>query len=520
MLFSFLVRTLDNDFFFVFTMQSATSILPASMDNIDILNDSILLDDSSSMMDLEDTIAATTTTSRRLSSVSHGTTGGASSMMKDEMDDDLYDAGMMDFGGNVNHNITSQQHQATPQRHRIVSLETGTDCLRQRFMNSACSINIEQQFLPELAKIERPDLGMLRDRRSSSDPSSSSSSSTKLMNKQHQLVPSHSPCTTTTTTNTTTMTLIAANRHHANAAAAGTTSAFGMPSRTNSINSNNDSSDMLMSSGDLAEACKEFGFFDSANSNSLINNKSTTLDSKQGLFSTRELATLCTNFPTLVSLENQNVPPPPPPPPAPTTTMPSSMSSSNMDSSLFMSDTSTLQTLQIFLSLEDTANSTTPREVVQQPNEPQQRPRQEEPQARQDDDDDDDDDDTDVVVPTMFDVKCGRGGDTIQHNGHFIDLCEAMAEAYQATGRRGMEGKQGIIMSIINAIHAKQGRFIKQDSGVGGATTTNNGGAQSWQVLPLQGAIDKTSHCIRDILSKRRKNEQQQQLELERQTLT
>jgi hypothetical protein len=118
------------------------------------------------------------------------------------------------------------------------------------------------------------------------------------------------------------------------------------------------------------------------------------------------------------------------------------------------------------------------------------------------------DSDTNVVQePTEKDVLCGRGGDTIRHNVHFIDMCEAVADDYSATRQRGMDGKHGIAMGIVLAIQANQGRFIKQStSGCDGSD-----GAQHWQVLPLQGALDKTAHCIRDIINKRRKNEQQQQ---------
>jgi hypothetical protein len=129
------------------------------------------------------------------------------------------------------------------------------------------------------------------------------------------------------------------------------------------------------------------------------------------------------------------------------------------------------------------------------------------------DTEDNDDDDPRAVgpflvdVPTQYDVKCGRGGDTIQHNEHFIDMCEAKAEAYQAAGKRtrGTTGKHGIVMEIINAIEAKQGRFIKQTS------SKNHDGSQHWQVLSTQDAMKKTAHCIRDILRRRgRRNEQQQ----------
>jgi hypothetical protein len=129
-----------------------------------------------------------------------------------------------------------------------------------------------------------------------------------------------------------------------------------------------------------------------------------------------------------------------------------------------------------------------------------------------DNDDDDDDEGPHAVgpfevVPTQYDVKCGRGGDTIQHNEHFIDMCEAKAEAYHAAGKRtrGMSGKHGIVMEVINAIEAKQGRFIRQTS-----TSDTPDGDQHWEVLSTEDAMKKTAHCIRDILRRRgRSNEQQ-----------
>jgi hypothetical protein len=158
-----------------------------------------------------------------------------------------------------------------------------------------------------------------------------------------------------------------------------------------------------------------------------------------------------------------------------------------------MSDTSTMQTLEIFLSAEDAANSTGSREL-QQPDKPPP-PRPQEPHRAKKDNDDHVDG---VFVPTKFDVICGWRMDTIPRNGHFNDLCEAMAEAYQTTCKRG---RARIVLSIVNAIHEKQGRFIKQQR----YNDAADGVAQQWQVLSLQAAIDKISHCIRDIL-KRQKN--------------
>jgi hypothetical protein len=297
-----------------------------------------------------------------------------------------------------------------------------------------------------------------------------------------------------------------------------------MTSIFNSINSN--SSDM--SPGELAEGCKLFGLFDGASSNStaasLLSNKS-TMDIPV-LFSTDDA-----ELPTLA----ENVSPPPTPPlqqehqqPPPPKTMPG-MSMSRIPQYPFptlsfpapicvgpkygyfpppiMSDKSTRPN-------EDIASSIA-REV-QQPDDPAPPP-QRPPSV-----DDDDIHHVDVVVPTKFDVKCGRGSDTIQHNGHFIELCDARVDAYQATRKRKIDGKRGIVMSIVNAIHAKQGRFIRQESGVGSATTTttttttttNHGAtAQPWQVVPLKEAMDKTSHCLRDIVNRKRRKNEHQQLE-------
>jgi hypothetical protein len=70
--------------------------------------------------------------------------------------------------------------------------------------------------------------------------------------------------------------------------------------------------------------------------------------------------------------------------------------------------------------------------------------------------------DTVGIVPTQYDVKCDPGSwDTIRCNGFFIAMCENKAEAYAVERRRKSgKGKRRIVMEIVNAVQAKQGRFI------------------------------------------------------------
>jgi hypothetical protein len=97
------------------------------------------------------------------------------------------------------------------------------------------------------------------------------------------------------------------------------------------------------------------------------------------------------------------------------------------------------------------------------------------------------------VVPTDQDVLCGKGGRTLLHNRHFLQLCANFAEQYSGTTKRGMAGKRGIALKIIKEVRDGGGRFLKPHR--------NNKG---WEVITDEASITKVGHCIRDMARKTR----------------
>lgn len=93
------------------------------------------------------------------------------------------------------------------------------------------------------------------------------------------------------------------------------------------------------------------------------------------------------------------------------------------------------------------------------------------------------------ITPRPGDVLCGKGGDTIRHNRHFVRLCSEFAPEYSATKKRGPTGKKGIARKIINEIREENGRFLKYCKR-----------GELWEELSEAKAIEKVGHCIRDIV--------------------
>jgi hypothetical protein len=93
----------------------------------------------------------------------------------------------------------------------------------------------------------------------------------------------------------------------------------------------------------------------------------------------------------------------------------------------------------------------------------------------------------DCIFPSDFDVLCGKGGKTIEHNRHFILLCSQFTEAFKTKGR-GVNGKKGLALNIVRVIHGKDGRFLKpKDTGLG------------WTAISDDEAAKKVAHCLRDL---------------------
>jgi hypothetical protein len=99
-----------------------------------------------------------------------------------------------------------------------------------------------------------------------------------------------------------------------------------------------------------------------------------------------------------------------------------------------------------------------------------------------------------VVRPTVNDVLCGKGGKTVDHNLHYTRLCAQAVDDYVATNKRGWRGKKGVALKVVRTVHLAGGRFLKP-SYVG----------MGWDVMSEENSIDKTAHCIRDVMHRRRK---------------
>jgi hypothetical protein len=100
-----------------------------------------------------------------------------------------------------------------------------------------------------------------------------------------------------------------------------------------------------------------------------------------------------------------------------------------------------------------------------------------------------------VMSPTVNDVLCGKGGKTVDHNLHYTRLCVQVADDYDLTKKRGWSGKKGVASRVVRVVQKSGGRFLKPSStGMG------------WDVLSEEASVDKTAHCIRDVIHRHRKS--------------
>jgi hypothetical protein len=102
-----------------------------------------------------------------------------------------------------------------------------------------------------------------------------------------------------------------------------------------------------------------------------------------------------------------------------------------------------------------------------------------------------------VMSPAINDVLCGKGGKIVDHNLHYTRLCAQVADEYEATKKRGVNGKKGVALRVVRDVQQSGGRFLKPSStGMG------------WDVLSEEESLVKTLHCIRDVvINKRRRHE-------------
>lgn len=92
------------------------------------------------------------------------------------------------------------------------------------------------------------------------------------------------------------------------------------------------------------------------------------------------------------------------------------------------------------------------------------------------------------ICITKRDVICGKGASVAVHNQHFQRICAKHVAAYASTKKRGIVGKKGIALSVINQVHVEGGRFLRK--------TNRN----EWVELTLEEATEKVCHCFRDMV--------------------
>jgi hypothetical protein len=99
-----------------------------------------------------------------------------------------------------------------------------------------------------------------------------------------------------------------------------------------------------------------------------------------------------------------------------------------------------------------------------------------------------------VMLPTVNDVLSGKGGKTVDHNLHYTSLCVQVADEYEATTKRGLNGKKGVALRVVEVVQRSGGRFLEPSS-------TGTG----WIVVSEEASIKKAAHCIRDAVNRRTK---------------
>jgi hypothetical protein len=99
-----------------------------------------------------------------------------------------------------------------------------------------------------------------------------------------------------------------------------------------------------------------------------------------------------------------------------------------------------------------------------------------------------------VMSLAVNDVLCGKGGKTVDHNLHYTRLCVQAADLYAATKKRGWSGKKGVALRVVRVVQLSGGRFLKPSSA-----------GKGWDVASEGKSVEKTVHCIRDVIRRRRR---------------
>jgi hypothetical protein len=99
-----------------------------------------------------------------------------------------------------------------------------------------------------------------------------------------------------------------------------------------------------------------------------------------------------------------------------------------------------------------------------------------------------------VMLPTVNDVLSGKGGKTVDHNLHYTRLCVQAVDEYVATTTRGLSGKKGVALRVVEDVQRSGGRFLEPSSA-----------GKGWNVVSEEASIKKAAHCIRDADTRRTK---------------
>jgi hypothetical protein len=99
-----------------------------------------------------------------------------------------------------------------------------------------------------------------------------------------------------------------------------------------------------------------------------------------------------------------------------------------------------------------------------------------------------------VMSLAVNDVLCGKGRKTVDHNLHYTRLCVQAADDYAATKKRGWSGKKGVALRVVRVVQLSGGRFLKPSSA-----------GKGWDILSEGKSVEKTVHCIRDVIHRRRR---------------
>lgn len=103
-----------------------------------------------------------------------------------------------------------------------------------------------------------------------------------------------------------------------------------------------------------------------------------------------------------------------------------------------------------------------------------------------------------IVVPTIFDVLCGKGKLCDEHKGniYFRNLIKTYLPAYNETRKRSV--KVEIIKRIGDEISSIGGRFLKREKSNQCCKIGGSDQVTSWSVAGPRSVREKISHALRE----------------------